>query len=70
VLLTVTTDPPDATVVLDGVRLGRTPFSARVPARSREAWLKVRRHAFIAVKTRVSLEHDVQWEVHLRPRAR
>jgi serine/threonine-protein kinase len=70
VLLTVTTDPPDATVVLDGVRLGRTPFTARVPSKIKPAWLKVRRHDYIAVKTRVSLERDVTWDVHLRPRAR
>jgi hypothetical protein len=65
--LAVTTQPAGATVVLDGVRLGTTPFTASVPAKAAQGWLKVRMHGWIAVKTRVSLEHDVQWNVALRP---
>jgi eukaryotic-like serine/threonine-protein kinase len=65
VLLHVTSDPEGATVVLDGVRLGVTPFAARVPEKD-AAWLKVRMKGFAAVKTRVSLDHDVDWNVALR----
>ena len=70
VLLHVTTEPSGATVVLDGVRLGTTPFSARVPAKPGKAWLKVRMRKHVAVKTRVSLEQDVHWDVELRRRRR
>jgi hypothetical protein len=68
VLLQVTTEPSGATVVLDGVRLGTTPFSARVPTKPGKAWLKVRMRKHVAVKTRVSLEQDVHWDVELRRR--
>ncbi|HEY5949918.1 MAG TPA: protein kinase [Kofleriaceae bacterium] len=66
VTLTVSSDPIGATVVLDGVRLGVTPFSAPVSGKQGLAWLKVRKRGFAAVKTRVSLEHDVSWEITLR----
>jgi hypothetical protein len=67
VMLQVTTEPSGATVVLDGVRLGVTPFSAPVAIKSdADAWLKVRMHGYAAVKTRVSLDQDVRWDVRLR----
>jgi serine/threonine protein kinase len=66
VMLHVTTDPSGATVVLDGVRLGVTPFSAPVAIKNDDAWLKVRMHGYAAVKTRVSLDQDVRWDVPLR----
>jgi hypothetical protein len=65
-MLEVTSNPSGATVVLDGVRLGVTPFSAPVPIKSDDAWLKVRLHGYAAVKTRVSLANDVTWNVPLR----
>ena len=67
VTLSVTTVPAGATVVLDGVRLGTTPFQAVVPARAKPAWLKVRRKGSSATKIKVSLERDVTWDVRLRP---
>ncbi|MBA3462333.1 MAG: protein kinase [Deltaproteobacteria bacterium] len=67
VMLSVTTEPSGATVVLDGVRLGTTPFTGSVPARTKPAWLKVRRRGSSATKIRVSLERDVTWDVRLRP---
>jgi serine/threonine-protein kinase len=70
VLLHVTTEPAGATVVLDGERLGTTPFTARVPAKQGSAWLKVRKRKHVAVKTRVSLERNVQWNVELRQLSR
>jgi len=70
VMLTVTSSPDDSTVVLDGVRLGRTPFSAPVRSKHGLAWLKVRKRGYAAIKTRVSLEHDVRWEISLRKLSR
>jgi hypothetical protein len=64
VLLHVTTDPAGATVVLDGVRLGVTPLSMRVPGKP-AAWLKVRKRGYVAVRNRVSLQGDVDWDVPL-----
>jgi hypothetical protein len=65
VMLQVTSNPTGATVVLDGVRLGVTPFSAPVAIKTSDAWLKVRKQGYAAVKTRVSLDKDVTWEVNL-----
>jgi hypothetical protein len=65
VRLEVTTEPSDATVVLDGVRLGRTPYTARVHRKAGLAWLKVRMQHHVAIKKRVSLDHDVHWHVRL-----
>ncbi|HEX5064187.1 MAG TPA: protein kinase [Kofleriaceae bacterium] len=62
----VTTDPDGATVVLDGVRLGVTPFTGSVPIKPGAGWLKVRKRKYAAVKTRVSLERGVEWSVQLR----
>jgi hypothetical protein len=66
VMLHVITEPDGATVVLDGVRLGVTPFSGAVNVRPGQAWLKVRKRGFIAKKTRVSFEHEIEWDVSLR----
>jgi serine/threonine-protein kinase len=68
--LEVTTDPPGATVVLDGTRLGTTPYSVAMPPKSAKGWLKVRMHGRIAVKTQVDLGQDVHWNVRLEPLAR
>ena len=68
VTLHVITDPPGATVVLDGVRLGTSPYLGEVSIKSGRAWLKVRKSRHNAVKIPVSLERDVTWNVRLRPR--
>ncbi|MCE9580465.1 MAG: PEGA domain-containing protein, partial [Deltaproteobacteria bacterium] len=65
VRLRVTSEPSGATVVLDGERLGTTPFDATVPARTQPATLKVRMQGRIAKKTQVSLDTDVTWDVAL-----
>ena len=67
VMLDVITDPPEATVVLDGVRLGHTPYHAEVPIK-KSAWLKVRRFDRLPVKIKVQLDHDYEWKVTLPPR--
>jgi serine/threonine protein kinase len=66
VQLHVTSHPTGATVVLDGVRLGTTPFTSQVPIK-KDGWLKVRLQGHAAVKEKVSFEHDVEWDVALRP---
>jgi serine/threonine-protein kinase len=68
VQLHVTTQPSGATVVLDGVRLGTTPFTSQVPIK-KDGWLKVRMQGHAAVKEKVSFEHDVTWDVALKPLA-
>jgi len=68
VTLHVITEPPGATVVLDGVRLGTSPYLGEVSIKSGRAWLKVRKSRHNAVKIPVSLERDVTWNVRLRPR--
>ena len=65
IVLRVTTEPTGATVVLDGVRLGTTPYEAKLPTRVKPAWLKVRRRGSVATKIQVSLERDVTWDVRL-----
>lgn len=67
IVLRVTTEPTGATVVLDGVRLGTTPYEAKLPTRAKPAWLKVRRKGSVATKIQVSLERDVTWDVRLTP---
>jgi len=54
--------------VLDGVRLGTSPFTAEVPIKQGGAWLKVRKKHHLPVKIRVSLEADVTWDVTLPAR--
>jgi len=66
IVLRVTTQPTGATVVLDGVRLGTTPYEAKHPTRTKPAWLKVRHKGSVATKIQVSLDRDVTWDVRLR----
>jgi serine/threonine-protein kinase len=69
VKLHVTSDPTGATVVLDGVRLGTTPFDGSVELKHAQGWLKVRKKHYKAIKIQVSLDHDVAWEATLPPLA-
>ena len=64
----VVTDPPGATVVLDGVRLGTSPYTGQVTIRTGRSWLKVRRSDRLPVKIPVALDRDVTWNVRLPPR--
>ena len=68
VVLDVITDPADATVVLDGVRLGHTPYHAEVAIKKKPVWLKVRRFDRVARKIKVTLDRDVEWSVKLPAR--
>ena len=68
VTLHVVTDPPGATVVLDGVRLGTSPYIGQVTIRTVRSWLKVRRSDRLPVKIPVALDRDVTWNVRLPAR--
>ena len=61
----VTTTPPDATVMLGGERLGRTPLTSQRSRRTGKAWLKVRKRGYSARKIQVDLDADVTWEIAL-----
>ena len=64
----MTSTPDGATVVLDGTRLGTTPFVTTVPAGPREATLKVRKRGHTPRKVKVRFDEDVTWDVELRRR--
>lgn len=68
ITLQVVSDPPGATVVLDGVRLGVAPYTARLPIKHGLGWLKVRKVGRVPIKIHVSLDHDVTWNPRLPAR--
>jgi PEGA domain-containing protein len=67
--LHVESTPSGATVVLDGVRLGKTPFIGRVPhsATTEEAVLKLRRRGYKTMRVPVDPERPVEVRVTLHP---
>ena len=69
-LLDVTPEPVGATVG-EGQECASAcpPLSIRLTTRTNPVWLRPKR-GFAAVKTRVSLERDVRWDVELRALAR
>ncbi len=66
--LTITTTPPDATVVVDGDRLGRTPYTGTFTPRGDTVWLKVRKRGHVPQKVKVPVTPDLRWDVTLRSR--
>ena len=62
----VTTEPPGATVLLDGRRLGHAPVSFERRRESRSVWLKVRRSGYATRRIEVSLDDDLVEHVVLR----
>lgn len=64
--LAVISEPDDATVVLDGVRLGRTPLVLSLPIAPGTAVLKVRHRGYLSRKFEIHLDRDVTIEVRLR----
>jgi hypothetical protein len=66
-MLDVVSTPPGASVVLDGVKIGTSPFHAEIPAK-KSAVLKVRRSDRTPVKIKVALDRDYRWTVTLPPR--
>ncbi|MBZ0237256.1 MAG: PEGA domain-containing protein, partial [Deltaproteobacteria bacterium] len=67
--LTITTTPPDATIVVDGHRLGRTPYTGTFTPRGDTVWLKVRKRGHVPKKVEVPVTPDLTWDVTL-PRRR
>lgn len=61
VMLDVVTSPPDATVVLEGRRLGRAPLSLAVPRSTKPLVLKVRKTGYVPMRVVIPFEHDVTW---------
>ena len=61
----IATDPADATVLLDGQRLGHTPYDGSVAAAPGAHVLKIRRRGYAAVKLDVSLDSDISRTVTL-----
>ena len=68
VLLRVTTDPSNATVVLDGERLGRSPLELSVARSDDKVVLKVRKRGYRTKKKKIVLDGDVIWDLHLSRR--
>ena len=63
--LRITTKPSDATVLLNGERLGRTPLDAEVSTRPGLHVIKIRRSGYFSRKLEVSLNADVTQELTL-----
>lgn len=61
----VTSSPDDATVMLDGERLGRTPLTVERPRQAGPVWLKVRKKGYSTRKIQVDLGADVTWDIRL-----
>ena len=63
----ITSTPDDATVVLDGERLGRTPLLIERPRQPGAVWVKVRKKGYKTRKLEVDLGADVTWDITLPP---
>ena len=61
----ITTNPPDATVVIDGRRLGRTPFDGIIKPKGDQIWLKVRKRGYKPRKAKVPVQAELTWDVRL-----
>jgi serine/threonine-protein kinase len=68
ITISVTTTPDDATLVIDGHRMGHTPFTGTFTPRGDTVWLKVRKRGHISRKVKVPVTPDVAWTVQLAPR--
>ncbi|MCA9679310.1 MAG: PEGA domain-containing protein, partial [Myxococcales bacterium] len=68
--LKIVTDPDDATVVLDGHRLGHAPLRLERPREPRTVPLKIRRRGYHTRILQVSLDADLDLTVELTRRAR
>jgi hypothetical protein len=68
VKLQLLTDPPGATVLLDGERLGPAPVTIEVPRADRPGRLKARRKGYLPRSMLIPLAADGTFTIHL-PRA-
>jgi len=62
----ITTSPADATVLLDGQKLGHTPYDATVPAEPGTHVIKLRRRGYSTLKLDVDLSKDFTREIQLK----
>ncbi len=67
VAVRITTTPDDATVLLDGEKLGHTPLDLEVPVAPGPHTIKIRRRGYFPQKLIVDLGADVSREVVLQP---
>ena len=65
ITLRVTTVPPDATVLLDGERLGPAPITLKVPRESRTVPLKARKKGYKPRRIMIPLDADGAWTIEL-----
>ncbi|CAN5909132.1 hypothetical protein BH11MYX2_BH11MYX2_30870 [soil metagenome] len=69
VTLSVTSMPSGATVVLDGERLGVTPFTQKIARTDKPSFLKVRMVGYTAQRIVVKRGDDLTWRVALKKTA-
>jgi len=67
VRIRITSTPPNATVVLDNKRLGKTPFDGMVDRAEGAHVLKLRLHGFTGARRDVDLTTDVTEDIRLDP---
>jgi eukaryotic-like serine/threonine-protein kinase len=65
----ITTTPDDATVLLDGQRLGHTPYDGTLPKAPGRHSLKIRRRGYVPRKLDIELSSDVAQDFVLQPLA-
>jgi hypothetical protein len=63
----ITTTPDDATVLLDGQRLGHTPYEGNVAKAVGTHVIKIRRRGYVPRKLDVDLNADVVCDLALHP---
>jgi hypothetical protein len=61
------TRPTDATVLLDGKRVGHTPFDETLAADTGNHVIKLRRRGYTVHRLDVTLEADITEEIALTP---
>ena len=64
--LVIKTTPPDATVLLDGKRLGRTPYSGTIEAAAGTHALKIRKRGYVTVNLDVGLDAPITRDLTLQ----
>jgi len=65
VKVVITSTPSEATVLIDGNRLGKTPFETTLDRDANKHVLKLRRRGYASVKFDVSLDTDLERDVKL-----
>ena len=60
ITIRVSSNPPGATVLLDGKKLGKTPLEVKMPHSSVTVELKIRRDGYASKRVNVTLDKDVE----------